>query len=117
MALPAVKEYYGFVSCGVARAKLGAFAWLSLACFALETLVRVLEAPRCTRMKCEPELPCSSPAQVVLKLGRGMFEAPWPRRVRASWAVSLALLSGVWLAWAARSARRARLAQTANKKQ
>lgn len=39
MALPAVKEYYGFVSCGMARAKLGAFAWLSLACFALETLV------------------------------------------------------------------------------
>jgi hypothetical protein len=41
MALPAVKEYYGFVSCGMMRAKLGAFAWLSLACFALETLVCV----------------------------------------------------------------------------
>jgi phosphatidylserine synthase 2 len=41
MALPAVKEYYGFVSCGMLRAKLGAFAWLSLACFALETLVCV----------------------------------------------------------------------------
>ena len=39
MALPAVKEYYGFVSCGMMRAKLGAFAWLSLACFSLETLV------------------------------------------------------------------------------
>ena len=40
MALPAMKEYYIFVSDDEPHAKLGAFAWLSLACFALETLVR-----------------------------------------------------------------------------
>ena len=50
MALPAVKEYYGFVSCGMLREKLGAFAWLSLACFALETLVRA--TPECRALHC-----------------------------------------------------------------
>ena len=46
-----------------------------------------------------------------------MFEAPWPRRVRVSWGVSLALLSGAWLAWAARCAQQSRLAPTTvNKK-
>ena len=115
MALPAVKEYYGFVSCGMMREKLGAFAWLSLACFALETLVR--ESLACaqgltglssSRVTSVPHLS----TQVVIKLGRGMFEAPWPWRVRASWAVALAVLSSVWLAWAARSARQSQLART-----
>ena len=50
MALPAVKEYYGFVSCGMMRAKLGAFAWLSLACFSLETLVRAILG--CSQSRC-----------------------------------------------------------------
>ena len=44
--MPAVKEYYAFVSCDETRVKLGAFAWLSLACLALETLVRSHTSPR-----------------------------------------------------------------------
>jgi hypothetical protein len=41
MSLPAVKEYYAYISCDERRpVKLGTFAWLTLACIALETLVR-----------------------------------------------------------------------------
>lgn len=83
MALPAVKEYYGFVSCGMARAKLGAFAWLSLACFALETLV--CGGPRSCR---EPVTDkrrrwCSSWVAACLRRpGRGACARRGPSRLR-----------------------------------
>ena len=75
-----MKEYYEFV-CSPPHAKLGAFAWLSLACFALETLL-------------------------VIKVGDGMFAAPWPPAVRASWGVGLTLLCGSWALWALSASRR-----------
>ncbi len=74
MALPAVKEYYEFVQLDAPHSKLGTFAWLCLACFALETLV-------------------------VVKLGAGLFSAPLPPRVRACWAAGFVALGGAWVAW------------------
>jgi hypothetical protein len=50
MALPAMKEFYVFVADDEPHAKLGAFAWLSLACFALETLVRAFALSRAGRV-------------------------------------------------------------------
>jgi hypothetical protein len=78
MALPAVKEYYEFITHDAPNCKLGTFAWLSLACFALESLV-------------------------VVKLGAGLFSAPLPPRVRVCWSAGLVALGGAWAVWALRS--------------
>lgn len=114
MALPAMKEFYVFVSDDEPHAKLGAFAWLSLACFALETLVR-------TRIwsACFPPAPSRRMRrpQVVLKVGAGsgLFLTPLPRAVRACWTAVVGLLCAVWLAWAWRAGgARQRAAQQPN---
>ena len=82
--MPAVKEYYVFITRGVRSSKLGTFAWLCLASIALETLV-------------------------VVKLGDdGVFSAPAPRHVRLAWSAGLTTLVVAWVAWALRTRQRQR---------
>ena len=66
-------EYYVFITSkeGMHLTKMGANAWLVVAAMIIEILV-------------------------VLKHGRGMFEAPWPKRVLWFWG-AFATIIGVWL--------------------
>jgi hypothetical protein len=105
MSLPAVKEYYAYISCDERQpVKLGTFAWLTLACIALETLVRCAAGlPRAAAAE-----PRHGSSQVVLKVEEGVLlgGVPWPRAVRLCWSAGLAAIGAAWLGWAVLAMRR-----------
>ena len=89
------REYYVFITArkGMRLTKMGPNAWLALAVALVEIMI-------------------------TIKHGRGMFQAPWPRRVVLFWAVA-ALLTTAWLVrwcWQRRRGRgRSRLKQVKEK--
>ena len=83
IANTATREYYVFITSkeGMHLTKMGANAWLAIAVVLVEIMV-------------------------VIKHGRGMFDAPWPRRVLWFWGT----FSAVTIAWLLRWHARTRLA-------
>ena len=76
----ATREYYVFITSeeGMHLTKMGANAWLVIAVALVEIMV-------------------------VVKHGRGMFDAPWPRRVQFFWGTFLAVTAAWLLRWHAKT--------------
>ena len=76
----ATREYYVFITSeeGMHLTKMGANAWLVIAVALVEIMV-------------------------VVKHGRGMFDAPWPRRVKFFWGTFLAVTAAWLLRWHAKT--------------
>ena len=74
-----LQEYYEFIESNSSDVftKLGPFAWLTIAIALAETLA-------------------------VIKFGKGMFPAPWPRGVLLAWGAAAAVFGTVFALWCVR---------------
>lgn len=81
IAVPGIREYYEYIELNDARTpftRLGVYAWTGVAIAFVEMLM-------------------------IVKFGRGMFDAPWPTRVLVAWGSVFVLFAIVMPVWVWRS--------------